>query len=98
MNTINLRNKYAREWDKWLYWWNKEDVRDFFNINTPMGLLLDYMSRKKIKKGKADLDMMHLPVTSYMMLTALHPTKKQNIHLKNFGICKNRLKTSMMTL
>lgn len=53
MNTINLRNKYAREWDKWLYWWNKEDVRDFFNINTPMGLLLDYMSRKKNKEGKS---------------------------------------------
>lgn len=49
MNTISLRNKYAREWDKWLYWWNRKDVRNFFNVNTPMGLLLDYMFRRKGK-------------------------------------------------
>ena len=52
MNTISLRNKYAREWDKWLYWWNRKDVCDFFNVNTPMGLLLDYMSKKDDKDGK----------------------------------------------
>lgn len=52
MNTISLRNKYAREWDKWLYWWNRKDVCDFFNVNTPMGLLLDYMSKKNDKDGK----------------------------------------------
>lgn len=52
MNTISLRNKYAREWDKWLYWWNRKDVRDFFNVNTPMGLLLDYMFRRKGKNAE----------------------------------------------
>lgn len=39
----SLRSKYAREWDKWLYWWNKKDVKDFFSSgNNPMGLLLEY--------------------------------------------------------
>jgi hypothetical protein len=42
-NTILLRNKYAREWDRWLYWWNKESVRKFYGSgNNPMGLLLEY--------------------------------------------------------
>ena len=38
-----LRSRYAREWDKWLYWWNREEVRDFFGSgNKPLGLLLQY--------------------------------------------------------
>lgn len=47
--TNALRSKYAREWDKWLYWWNREDVKDFFNTHKPMGLLLEYyyIRRKK---------------------------------------------------
>ena len=40
--TNALRSKYAREWDKWLYWWNREDVKSFFNTQNPMGLLLEY--------------------------------------------------------
>ena len=43
-----LRSKYAREWDKWLYWWNRNDVRDYFNTRKPMGLLLEYYYRKEI--------------------------------------------------
>ncbi|MBQ8674260.1 MAG: DUF262 domain-containing protein [Bacteroides sp.] len=45
--TNALRSKYAREWDKWLYWWNREDVKDFFNTHKPMGLLLEYYYKKK---------------------------------------------------
>lgn len=45
--TNALRSKYAREWDKWLYWWNKEDVKDFFNTNKPMGLLLEYYFKQE---------------------------------------------------
>lgn len=44
--TNALRSKYAREWDKWLYWWNREDVKEFFNTRKPMGLLLEYYYRK----------------------------------------------------
>ncbi len=38
------RGKYAREWDRWLYWWNRPDVREFYNIegqsDNMLGLLL----------------------------------------------------------
>jgi hypothetical protein len=45
----SLRNKYAREWDKWLYWWNKKSVKEFYNSgNNPMGLLLEYFYYSKI--------------------------------------------------
>ena len=43
-----LRSRYAREWDKWLYWWNRKEVRDFFGSgNRPMGLLLKYYAWEK---------------------------------------------------
>jgi hypothetical protein len=47
--TSTLRSKYAREWDKWLYWWNRKDVQSFFSTSNPMGLLLDYYFRLKNK-------------------------------------------------
>lgn len=52
-----LRSRYAREWDKWLYWWNRKDVRDFFGSgNKPMGLLLRYYSwGKNIFKSSEDI-------------------------------------------
>ena len=35
-----LRSRYAREWDKWLHWWNREDVRTMFSCNNTMGMLI----------------------------------------------------------
>lgn len=35
-----LRSRYAREWDKWLQWWNKEEVRFFFRCQNVMGHLI----------------------------------------------------------
>ena len=49
--TNALRSKYAREWDKWLYWWNREDVKDFFNTHKPMGLLLEYYYIRRQKEN-----------------------------------------------
>ncbi len=47
----SLRSKYAREWDKWLYWWNRKDVSEYFGTNrSPLGLLLEYFY--SIKSGK----------------------------------------------
>lgn len=40
--TSALRSRYAREWDKWLYWWNKDDVKEFFRIQNPLGYLLRF--------------------------------------------------------
>ena len=35
-----LRSRYAREWDKWLQWWNRDDVKKFFKTDCVMGLLV----------------------------------------------------------
>lgn len=54
----SLRSRYAREWDKWLYWWNRKDVRSFFKSGKePLGLLLKYYSwENSSQKGKPDFD------------------------------------------
>lgn len=54
--TSALRSRYAREWDKWLYWWNKEEVKDFFGVGNPMGLLLKYYywGKKEEKSPKKE--------------------------------------------
>lgn len=43
--TNALRSRYAREWDKWMQWWNREDVVEYFSLDKGLnviGLLLDY--------------------------------------------------------
>lgn len=40
--TNALRSRYAREWDKWLYWWNRADVQEFFGCKNPLGYLLRF--------------------------------------------------------
>lgn len=40
--TNALRSRFAREWDKWLYWWNRADVKSCFHASNPLGLLLEY--------------------------------------------------------
>ncbi len=48
-----LRSKYAREWDKWLYWWNRDDVAEFYHTNKcVMGLFVK--TYLKSKGGKID--------------------------------------------
>lgn len=46
-----LRSRYAREWDKWLYWWNREDVKKLYRCENTMGLLVSsYLKQKKGEK------------------------------------------------
>lgn len=41
--TTTSRSRYARQWDKWMYWWNREEVKAFYYCeNNPMGRLLEY--------------------------------------------------------
>jgi len=35
------RSKYAREWDKWLYWWNKKEVQEYYHTSSVLGLLVE---------------------------------------------------------
>ncbi|MBL1408702.1 DUF262 domain-containing protein [Sphingobacterium faecale] len=39
---VSKRSRHAREWDRWLYWWNREDVQDFFSTTKPLGFLLQF--------------------------------------------------------
>ena len=45
-----LRNRYAREWDKWLQWWNREDVKRLFKHSNVMGYLIDSYLRAENQK------------------------------------------------
>lgn len=48
-----LRSRYAREWDKWLYWWNQNKVIEFYRTEgLTMGWLLKtyFVSRAQGKK------------------------------------------------
>lgn len=42
------RSRYARAWDRWLYWWNQVEIQRFYQVtNTPsMGLLLQFYFEK----------------------------------------------------
>lgn len=43
-----LRSRYAREWDKWLQWWNREDVKKLFKHSNVMGYLVSsFLNSKK---------------------------------------------------
>lgn len=41
-----LRSRYAREWDKWLQWWNREDVKKLFKCSNVMGYLVSSLQTK----------------------------------------------------
>lgn len=50
-----LRSRYAREWDRWLYWWNREEVKVFFCTTDIMGWLLSaYLKSKSASSKKAE--------------------------------------------
>lgn len=40
-----LRSRYAREWDKWLQWWNRDDVKKLFGHSNVMGHLVSTYSQ-----------------------------------------------------
>lgn len=55
--TNALRSRYGREWDKWLYWWNRQDVKEFFGTEKPMGMLLElYFWNKYNSKTSFDFE------------------------------------------
>lgn len=49
-----LRSRYAREWDKWLQWWNRPDVKALFKVDRVMGLLIStYYTPSNKEEGKS---------------------------------------------
>ena len=45
-----LRSRYAREWDRWLQWWNRADVQALFKVDNVMGLLISTFHMMTIEK------------------------------------------------
>ena len=37
---LGIRSRFAREWDKWLYWWNDNNVKSFFKREEQLGWLI----------------------------------------------------------
>lgn len=35
-----LRSRYAREWDKWIHWWNRPEIKLLFDTGRQLGWLL----------------------------------------------------------
>lgn len=46
-----LRSRYAREWDRWLHWWRREDVQTLYGCTNTMGRLISSYHRVA-NKGK----------------------------------------------
>lgn len=51
-----LRSRYAREWDKWLQWWNREDVKKLFKCSNVMGYLISSYLQTKDKEKELSFD------------------------------------------
>lgn len=86
-NTAEMRSRYAREWDKWLYWWNRKEVKSFFRTTTetrPLGLLLDFYYRDSDAERRSyssfkQFQSRHLQGDSvaYRLFTSLRRLQKQ---------------------
>ena len=98
-----LRSKLARQWDKWLYWWNQEEVRVFFNCsNNPMGLLLQFYYEQNLKNSDIDKKTLWKNIQTIMKMLLcfyefskllIKDTKSAKIILKILENFKNNLKT-----
>jgi len=54
------RGRLARNWDKWLYWWNRKDVKDYFgtgNRHPLYFLLVTYWNIKSSFNRKKDFSL-----------------------------------------
>lgn len=51
-----LRSRYAREWDKWLQWWNRENVKKLFRCSNVMGYLVSSYLQTKDKYKELSFD------------------------------------------
>lgn len=106
--TNSLRSRYAREWDKWLQWWNREDVRNYFNLpkNKVMGLLLDTFYKRHLSEKKLSFDSFRRMLESPKGMKQSYATKqvfkeirdiqKSFEDLYNHSITYNYLKLSLI--
>lgn len=44
---LNIRSRFAREWDKWLYWWNDYEKIKYFKREEQLGWLIPLIEEKE---------------------------------------------------
>lgn len=79
-NTAEARSRYAREWDKWMYWWNRTEVKSFFRTSTEsrqLGLLLDYFYRNTDKEHNTYSDFRQFQTKLLQSDVSVHDTFKR---------------------
>lgn len=106
--TEALRSRYAREWDKWVYWWNRKEVQAFFDTDGgPLGLLLRYYFHREGAKsvgGKKQMTWGHeyfkalaqRPRNAKLLFKALRDLQKQFEDVFNEPKTHNYLKLSLI--
>lgn len=94
------RSRYAREWDKWLYWWNQKEVQQFFNTERPLGLLLDFYFSKETfnneKRKYFQFKMLLSKKTSIQIFKELRDLQKSFEDVMNNSKIYNYLKLSLL--
>lgn len=51
-----LRSRYAREWDKWLQWWNRKEVKKLYKCSNVMGYLVSSYLQTEDKNKELSFD------------------------------------------
>lgn len=51
-----LRSKYAREWDRWTYWWNRKDVKMFYRVDSKNEKMLGLLLQTYFENKQTELD------------------------------------------
>lgn len=82
-----LRSRYAREWDRWLRWWNQREVKSFYRIESdkhPLFLLLStYHHSSLLMKGeREEFNFENFRVRLLQTKTGAQKTFKELRHLQ----------------
>ena len=91
-----LRSRYAREWDKWLQWWNKDEVKSFYRVNNVMGLLISTfqgLNGKDLSFSQFKSDFLHLqkPIEAKNTFDSLRRLQKRFEDAFNSPAIYNRI-------
>lgn len=91
-----LRSRYAREWDKWLQWWNRDDVKSFYQINNVMGLLIATFQDKACKElsfsqFKTDFLSKQMPIEAKRIFDGLRRLQKRFEDAFNKPVVYNKI-------
>lgn len=95
-NNNLLRSRYAREWDKWLQWWNRNDVKYFFRVDNVMGLLIITFQKKMGKElsfahFKADFLSEQKPIEAKRAFDGLRRLQKRFEDAFNSPVVYNKI-------